>query len=116
MRNMIETNPHFLELVKNTLEDFQRQNVQNEGTKVLEEICMTKEVNLQTAIGLYTIMEMRKANISYVKKNSDIYSFQVVNEEHKYMDRFLNRFFKKHFYIEDGYLYGYVSLKMEEVA
>ncbi len=113
----VETNPHFLELVKNTLEDFQKQSFQSEETRALQEIYMTKKVDLLTATCLYTIIENRKSNISFVKKNQDKATFKLINKEHKYMENFLNRFFINNLEIIGSHITGFVSVKdMEEVA
>ncbi len=82
----------FLKYVKNTIEDLNKNNY--DEIEFLYNIYNTKALTLQNAETLYTIIHIRKQNLEYAKTMQDEYSFVLINKEHRYMEKYLNKYFK----------------------
>lgn len=99
MSNVIDLNNKksrkFIALIKNTKTDLlQNISVNEEIMDSLNEIINTKKLTLFSALQVSLIINKRKENIDYIKNIQDEYSFKLVNEEHKYMDKFLRNYFE----------------------
>ena len=91
----VETTPHFVEIIQNTLNDFINQGlIFLEDLEILQEIIDTKKISLVGATSIYQIIDTRKKNIKLVKKLTDTETFKIVNKEHKYLENYLNKHFK----------------------
>lgn len=84
----------FISIVKNTIEDL-KQNVEcdMEVLSYLKDIVKTKSLTLINVQGLYQVIESRKLNLDYIRLIQDKYSFDLVNEEHRYIEKFLSQYF-----------------------
>lgn len=84
----------FIAIVKNTIEDL-KQNVKwdMEVLSYLEDIVKTKSLTLINVQVLYQVIESRKLNFDYIRLIQDKYSFDLVNEEHRYIEKFLSQYF-----------------------
>lgn len=88
------TDRKFLKYVKNTKNDLlQNPFSEAEVINCLKEIYNKKEITLFTVQYLYIIIEARKENFNYIKSIQDKESFEIVNKEHRYLEKFLNRYF-----------------------
>lgn len=107
MNNTIDLNNKkyrkFLALVKNTRKDLlQYSSINEDIIGALSEIIETKKLSLINVSKIIEIIEARKTNLEYIRSIQDKYSFDLVNEEHKYMENFIN----KHFDIRDEDKHG----------
>jgi len=91
-KKIVKKSRKFLKIIENTLEDFKIQNSE-EGILMLGQILETKSLTLLSVGYLYQLLESRKENFDFIKQIQDQESFEIVNEEHKYMEQFLNQFF-----------------------
>lgn len=85
----------FLKLVENTKNDIvQNSSYDKDIVDNLITIYKEKTLSLIGVSGLYQIIEIRKQNIDYIRQIQDNYSFNLVNEEHKYMENFIKKYFE----------------------
>ena len=85
----------FVALVKNTKNDFLQNSTINEDiVDALSEVIDTKRLSIISASKIIQIIETRKDNLEYIRDIQDNYSFELVNEEHRYMENFINKYFK----------------------
>jgi len=89
----IKLTPRFLEIIENTYNDLRTQYNQ-EDLYFLTHILDKKFINVLHAKDLYDLIESRKNNIKFIKKNQDRKTFKIINKEHKYLEYFLNKYFK----------------------
>lgn len=85
----------FLKYVRNTIQDLM-QHKQKEINIIgkLKEIYSNQELTLFNRESIYLIIKVRKENLNFIKSIQDRESFNIVNKEHKYMEKFLNKYFK----------------------
>jgi hypothetical protein len=107
-RNIIPTKK-FIRYVKNTINDLKGQRYEN--IKFLRELIRTNNVSLFGAVTLYEIIEIRKEHIQYIAKVQDKQSFNIVNKEHYYMEKFLDAHFINGLEIYGNHICGCVSYK-----
>lgn len=85
----------FLAIVKNTINDLkQNSSYDKEVVEGLNDILKTKTINLLSSHYIYQIIEARQKNIDYIESIQDRQSFNIVNEEHRYMLGFLSQYFE----------------------
>ncbi len=85
----------FLKFVKNTIDDLIKTlPLTNEMIMYLKEIYNEKELTIINVQSLYIIIETRKENMEYIKSIQDLGTFKIINKEHKYMESFINKYFK----------------------
>lgn len=84
----------FLKCVRNTIQDL-IQHKQKEINIIgkLKEIYNNQELTLFNREAIYLIIKVRKENLNFIKLIQDRESFNIVNKEHKYMEKFLNKYF-----------------------
>lgn len=58
----------------------------------LKDIVHNKRLTLLNVQGIYSIIDSRKNTIDYISKIQDKYSFDLVNQEHRYMENFLSQY------------------------
>lgn len=84
----------FLALVKNTIQDLEQNPVSaDEILVMLKNIVDTKSLTLLNIQALVQVFEAREQNIEYLRLVQDKYSFEIINEEHKYMKIFVSQYF-----------------------
>jgi hypothetical protein len=81
----------FLTCLKNTIDDLKYSN--SDEIDGLKEIQRTKTLTLMSVSCLYTILKLRELNMDYIKQIQDKSSFKIVNREHDYMRRLIERYF-----------------------
>ncbi|WP_323591055.1 hypothetical protein [Aliarcobacter butzleri] len=100
----------FLALVKNTIDDLLQ--IESSPIGILEQlqnIVNTKTLTLLNVQGLFRIIETRKEQMNCIKLIQDSYSFNLINEEHIYMENFISQYFN--FQNLDGDSFYSISLK-----
>lgn len=100
----------FLALVKNTIDDLLQ--IESSPISILEQlqnIVTTKTLTLLNVQGLFRIIETRKEQMNFIKLIQDSYSFNLINEEHIYMENFISQYFN--FQNLDGDSFYSISLK-----
>lgn len=100
----------FLALVKNTIDDLLQ--IESSPISILEQlqnIVNTKTLTLLNVQGLFRIIETRKEQMNFIKLIQDSYSFNLINEEHIYMENFISQYFN--FQNLDGDSFYSISLK-----
>ena len=100
----------FLALVKNTIDDLLQ--IESSPISILEQlqnIVTTKTLTLLNVQGLFRIIETRKEQMNFIKLIQDSYSFNLINEEHIYMENFISQYFN--FQNLDGNSFYSISLK-----
>ena len=100
----------FLALVKNTIDDLLQ--IESSPISILEQlqnIVNTKTLTLLNVQGLFRIIETRKEQMNFIKLIQDSYSFNLINEEHIYMENFISQYFN--FQNLDGNSFYSISLK-----
>lgn len=85
-------NKRFLKYVKNTIKDL-KQNTGCDLTKLLD-IYNSKELKLTNISGLYEVIYIRKHNYEYIKTTQDRDTFNLINNEHIFMENYFNKNFK----------------------
>ena len=81
----------FLKCVWNTIEDLKHNNVDElEGLKY---IYQTQTLTILSVTSLYTILKTRELHIDFIKQNQDKKTFKIINKEHAYMKRTIERYF-----------------------
>lgn len=84
----------FLALVKNTIDDLsQIEPSQNSILEQLQDIVTTKTLTLLNVQALYKVIETRKEKRDFIRLIQDSYSFNLINEEHIYMENFISQYF-----------------------
>lgn len=100
----------FLALVKNTIDDLLQ--IESSPISILEQlqnIVNTKTLTLLNVQGLFRIIETRKEQMNFIKLIQDSSSFNLINEEHIYMENFISQYFN--FQNLDGDSFYSISLK-----
>lgn len=114
MSTKINSN-RFLKYVKNTIEDLEIQGVDFQQLKGLRDIYKSKELKLTNVSDLYEVIYIRKQNYEYIKSFQDKYSFDLINNEHRFMEQYLDKNFKYEVILNDGdRLFASVSLKEKD--
>jgi len=89
----IKPTPFFIEIIKNTIIDFENLSSNNEEIETLQNIINSDNVNLYSSYCVYNILDLRKMNLKTVKKLQDKETFKIINKEHKYLRSFLDKYF-----------------------
>ncbi len=84
----------FLALVKNTIDDLlQIESLPISILEQLQNIVNTKTLTLLNVQELYKVIETRKEKKDFIRLIQDSYSFNLINEEHIYMENFISQYF-----------------------
>ncbi len=81
----------FLKCIRNTIEDLKYNNV--EELDGLKYIYQTRTLTILSVSSLYIILKTRELHIDFTKQNQDKHSFKIINKEHAYMKRTIERYF-----------------------
>lgn len=93
----------FIKYLTNTIQDF--KNVHNiEMVNDLSELLISKELTAQNMMQLVDLILSREENLDSIVLQQDKKTYDLINEEHRYMKNYLNQYFSFSIMKDTGFI------------